>query len=61
MPGPQELIIILVIVIVLFGAKKLPELARGLGQGIREFKKAANEPEEKPAERIETNKTASPQ
>jgi len=61
MPGPQELIIILIIVIVLFGAKKLPELARGLGQGIREFKKAASETEEKPAEKIESNKTASHQ
>ena len=55
MPGPQELIIILVIVIVLFGAKKLPELARGLGQGIREFKKATNEPTE--SEKIEPPKT----
>ena len=40
--GP-ELIAILAIVIVLFGAKKLPELARGLGQGIKEFKKSAAE------------------
>ncbi len=55
MPGPQELIIILVIVVVLFGAKKLPELARGLGQGIREFKKAANEPAE--PEKIEPPKS----
>ena len=38
--GTTELIIILVIVMVLFGAKKLPELAKGLGQGINEFKKA---------------------
>ncbi|MCG3155841.1 MAG: Sec-independent protein translocase protein TatA [bacterium] len=46
MPGPQELIVILIIVLVLFGAKKLPELARGLGQGIREFKKAASSSDE---------------
>jgi TatA/E family protein of Tat protein translocase len=45
MPGPTELIIILFIVVLLFGAKKLPELAQGLGKGIREFKKASNEVE----------------
>lgn len=39
--GVTELIIILVIVVILFGAKRLPELAKGLGQGITEFKKAA--------------------
>jgi sec-independent protein translocase protein TatA len=38
--GTQDIILILLIVLVLFGAKKLPELARGLGQGINEFKKA---------------------
>jgi sec-independent protein translocase protein TatA len=38
--GGPDLIIILLIVLVLFGAKKLPELARGLGQGMNEFKKA---------------------
>ena len=36
--GPTELLIILAIVLVLFGAKKIPELARGLGEGIRNFK-----------------------
>ncbi|MFQ5753009.1 MAG: twin-arginine translocase TatA/TatE family subunit [bacterium] len=41
--GMQELIIIFLVVLLLFGAKRLPELARGLGKGIREFKKAANE------------------
>jgi sec-independent protein translocase protein TatA len=39
----QELLIILVVVLVLFGGKKLPELARGLGQGMKEFKKATRE------------------
>lgn len=42
-PGGQELILILVIVFLLFGAKKIPELARGLGSGIKEFKKATQE------------------
>ncbi len=41
--GGQELILILVLVLVLFGAKKLPELARGMGQAIREFQKAKDE------------------
>jgi sec-independent protein translocase protein TatA len=41
--GVKELLIILVIVLILFGAKKVPELARGLGIGIKEFKKAAKE------------------
>ncbi|MCU0429297.1 MAG: twin-arginine translocase TatA/TatE family subunit [Cytophagaceae bacterium] len=41
--GIQELLVILVIFIFLFGAKKIPELARGLGRGIREFKDASNE------------------
>jgi len=41
--GMPEILIILVIVLILFGPKKLPELARGLGQSIREFKKGAND------------------
>ncbi len=45
--GTGELIIILCIVLLLFGGKKLPEVARSLGKGIREFKKACNEPDEK--------------
>ena len=40
--GP-DLIIILLIVLVLFGAKKLPELARGMGQAVKEFQKAKDE------------------
>ena len=38
--GMQELMVIFLIVVVLFGAKKLPEIGRGLGKGIREFKRA---------------------
>jgi sec-independent protein translocase protein TatA len=38
--GVQELMIIFLIIIVLFGAKKIPEIAKGLGKGIREFKPA---------------------
>jgi sec-independent protein translocase protein TatA len=43
MPGWPETIFILVVVVLLFGAKKLPELARGLGQSLGEFKKARDE------------------
>ncbi len=43
MPGWPETIFIVLIVILLFGAKKLPELARGLGQSLGEFKKAKDE------------------
>jgi sec-independent protein translocase protein TatA len=39
--SPTHLIIVLVIVLLLFGAKRVPELAKGLGAGIREFKKGA--------------------
>jgi sec-independent protein translocase protein TatA len=38
-----EVVAILAVVLILFGAKRLPELARGLGQGIREFKKSSHE------------------
>lgn len=41
--GGWEFVLILAVVMVLFGAKKLPELAKGLGQGIREFKKASSD------------------
>jgi len=41
--GGGEIILILFIILLLFGAKKLPELAKGLGKGINEFKKASNE------------------
>jgi len=41
--GGPDLLVILVIILVLFGAKKLPELARGLGQAIKEFQKAKDE------------------
>jgi sec-independent protein translocase protein TatA len=41
--GGWEIVLILAVVLILFGARKLPELARGLGEGIREFKKASRE------------------
>lgn len=44
--GGQEMIFIFLAILLLFGAKKLPELARGLGKGIREFKDATKEVKE---------------
>jgi len=44
--GTQELIIILIIVVVLFGATRLPQIGSGIGQAIRNFKKSVHEPEE---------------
>ena len=41
--GPWEIVLIILAVIILFGGKKLPELARGLGLGLKEFKKATRE------------------
>ena len=41
--GYQELLIILVIVLILFGANRMPELARSLGSSVKEFKKGVNE------------------
>jgi len=45
-PGGFELILILAVVLLLFGGKKIPELAKGLGQGIRNFKKSVKDDEE---------------
>ncbi len=44
--GMQELLVILVIVVIIFGAKKLPEIGGGLGRAIRNFKRASSEPDE---------------
>ncbi|RKX70972.1 twin-arginine translocase TatA/TatE family subunit [candidate division WOR-3 bacterium] len=46
--GWQEILLILLIALILFGAKKIPEIARGLGKGVREFKKAMHEIEREP-------------
>lgn len=59
--GPGELVIILIILLVLFGGTKLPQLAKGLGQSMKEFKKASKDDDEpaKPAETavvVETKK-----
>jgi sec-independent protein translocase protein TatA len=48
--GGPELILVFLVILLLFGGAKLPSLARGLGQSIREFKKASNEEEPKETE-----------
>jgi sec-independent protein translocase protein TatA len=58
--GSTELLVVLVIILVLFGGSKLPSLARGLGQSVKEFKKASkDEDETKPADakKVETETT----
>jgi sec-independent protein translocase protein TatA len=63
--GMPELIIGLVVILLLFGAKRVPELARGLGSGVREFKKGTQEgevedkkkEEEKEEEQLEASKS----
>lgn len=45
-PGPAELILLLVIVLIIFGPGKLPDIGNAIGKGIREFRKASNEVEE---------------
>lgn len=53
--GLPEILIILLVVLLLFGAKKIPELAKGLGRGIKEFKKGASEDDnEKTADKEDT-------
>ncbi len=44
--GGPELLLILIVIFLFFGAKKIPEIAKGLGQGIREFRKAARDIQE---------------
>ncbi len=52
-PSGPELIIIIFVLVLLFGGKKIPELASGLGKGIREFKKATREAVEEEPKEIE--------
>lgn len=55
--GPMQIVVILVIVLLLFGGKKIPELMRGVGRGVREFKDAVEKPlpaDDEPGEEAET-------
>jgi sec-independent protein translocase protein TatA len=59
--SPQQWLIVLVIVLLLFGGSRIPELMRGLGSGMREFKKGLNEDEKaaekKPAAKADDDKS----
>lgn len=54
--GPMQILLVLLLVLVLFGAKKLPEIGGGLGKAIRNFRKATTEPDE-----IEITETKKPE
>lgn len=47
MVGPWQIIIIVFVIVLLFGGKKIPELMKGLGQGMKEFKKATDQDDDK--------------
>jgi sec-independent protein translocase protein TatA len=55
-PGGTELLVILLIVLILFGAKRIPEIAQGLGRGIKEFKKSVKDVQSE----IESDSTPTP-
>ena len=58
--GPTEMLIVLFIVVLLFGAKKLPELAKGLGKAKNEFQKASNEVEKEINAPLESTTDSAP-
>lgn len=58
--GTQELIIVLFVILLLFGAKKLPELARGVGRSLREFRKASSEIEDDFRSAMDTGEKETP-
>lgn len=58
--GPTEIILIILVVVLLFGGKKIPELMKGIGQGMKEFKKASKV-EDPAEEKKEPEKLQNPQ
>jgi len=58
--GMPELIIILVIILIIFGAGKLPEIGAGMGKAIRNFKGATTEPEKREPDKLEEKKESKP-
>lgn len=67
LPGGWELIVIVLVIIVMFGGKKIPELAKGLGKGIKEFKEEMNDVSsntattEEPVKKVEADKSETSQ
>jgi sec-independent protein translocase protein TatA len=55
-PGPWQIVLIVLIVVLLFGGRKIPELMKGLGQGMKEFKKATKEETKTEEEQAEIDK-----
>ncbi len=53
--GPWQIALIILVVLLLFGGRKIPELARGMGRGIREFKEGLSEGDSKPKDQIESS------
>jgi sec-independent protein translocase protein TatA len=58
--GPVELLIVLAVVLLLFGSKKLPELAKGMGQAAKEFRSGLNDEHEPETEKVETKAVEAP-
>lgn len=54
--GPWELLIVFLVILLLFGAKRLPEIAQGMGKGIREFKKAMKDTTDELKGSVDTEK-----
>ena len=59
-PGMPEILLVLAVILIFFGAKKLPELAKGMGQGIKEFKKATRDVNNELERAIDDQPTLSP-
>jgi sec-independent protein translocase protein TatA len=54
--GPMQILLVLAVIVLLFGGKKIPELMKGLGTGIKEFKNAAKDDSTTPAKKEEDTK-----
>ncbi len=58
--GPSELLIILLIVVIIFGARRLPELGKSLGEGIKNFRRAVSGRYDEEEKKLDKNKSDSP-